>query len=183
MSVTSIINSEMLYSERLRLRLLDFEDKHWILRLQQDDLWLKFIGSRGVNSVDDACDYIERTNAQRAEWGYGLWAVEDKVSHQPIGVCGLFNRFAFSCPDLGFAMLPEARGKGLCREACTRVIQWAHEKGYHFLTAMTHPDNSASQRVLERVGFAKHGAYFDKTFSKQTLYWLDLPEAHQIDAP
>ena len=168
-----------LIRERLRLRLLHFGDKHWVLRLQQDDLWVRFIGSRGVNTLDDACDYIERTNAQRAEWGYGLWAVEDKLSQQPLGVCGLFNRFAFDYPDLGFAMLPEARGKGICKEACSRVIEWAESKHYGFLTAMTHPENEASQHVLRRVGFQKHGAYFDKTFPKQQLFWIDLPKARE----
>lgn len=171
------IKQENLYSERLCLRLLHVEDKHWVLRLQQDPLWIKFIGSRGVNSLDDANDYIERTNAQRAEWGYGLWAVVDKNSQQPFGVCGLFNRFAFTCPDLGFAILPEARGQGVCIEACNRVIAWAQDENYRFLTAMTHPENKASQHVLTRVGFKKHGAYFDKSFPKQDLFWLDLPRA------
>ena len=97
-------NSTNLYSERLCLRPLTLLDQHWILSLQQDALWLKYIGSKGVNTLQDACDYIENTNAQRQEWGYGLWAVEDKHTAQPLGVCGLFNRFAFQCPDLGFAI-------------------------------------------------------------------------------
>lgn len=163
-----------LYTERLHLRPLNLADKHWILSLQQDEQWQKFIGSRGVNSIDDACDYIENTNAQRQEWGYGLLAVEDRETGLPQGVCGLFNRFAFSYPDLGFALLPQARGKGLCVEACGAVIDWSRSQGYEFLTAMTHPQNSASQHVLERVGFTRHGIYFDKTFPEQTLYWLSL---------
>lgn len=161
-------------TQRLIMRPLALADKHWVLSLQQDAQWKKFIGSRGVNNVDDACDYIESTNAQRKEWGYGLLALEDKQTGLPLGVCGLFNRFAFTCPDLGFAMLPQARGKGLCVEACNAVIDWSKSQGYSFLTAMTHPDNVASQRVLEKVGFKRHGIYFDKTFPAQTLYWLDL---------
>lgn len=167
-------NSTNLYSERLCLRPLTLADQHWVLALQQDALWLKYIGSKGVNTLQDACDYIENTNAQRQEWGYGLWAVEDKHTAQPLGVCGLFNRFAFQCPDLGFAMLPESRGKGICQEACHAVITWAKAQNYTFLTAMTHPENSASQCVLQRVGFTKQGVFFDKAFSGQTLFWLSL---------
>ncbi len=166
---------KLLTSERLNLRPLTFSDKHWVLSLQQDELWLKFIGSRNVNTLDDACDYIAKTNEQREEWGYGLLAIEDKASGEPLGVCGLFNRFAFSCPDLGFAILPQARNKGLCFEACECVINWAQGQKYAFLTAMTHPENKASQHLLLRLGYKLQGRYFDKGFVGQNLYWLDLP--------
>ena len=161
-------------TDRITLRPLTFDDQHWVLALQQDALWLKYIGSKNVNSLDDACDYIGKTNAQREEWGYGLLAVEDNDARRPLGVCGLFNRFSFECPDLGFAMLPYARGKGVCLEACERVIAWSALKGYSFLTAMTHPENRASQNLLLRLGFEKQGLYFDKAFPGQHLYRLTL---------
>ncbi len=167
-------NTSFLTNDRITLRPLTYDDKHWILALQQDALWLKYIGSKNVNNVDDACDYIGKTNAQREEWGYGLLAVELSETKQPLGVCGLFNRFAFECPDLGFAMLPEARRNGVCFEACQCVIAWSASQGYRFLTAMTHPENMASQKLLMRLGFEKQGLYFDKAFPGQHLYRLEL---------
>ena len=167
-------NTAIFINDKITLRPLTFDDKHWVLALQQDPLWLRYIGSKNVETVDDACDYIGKTNAQREEWGYGLLAVELTETKQPLGVCGLFNRFAFECPDLGFAMLPEARGKGICYEACQCVIAWSASKGYRFLTAMTHPENMASQKLLQRLGFNKQGFYFDKTFPKQHLFRLEL---------
>ena len=167
-------DSSALMTPRNSLRPLTYSDQHWILALQQDALWQKFIGSRNVNSVEDACDYISKTNAQREEWGYGLLAVELNETKQPLGVCGLFNRFSFVCPDLGFAMLPEARGKGVCLEACQCVIDWSALKGYRFLTAMTHPENIPSQNLLSRLGFEKQGLYFDKAFPVQHLYRLEM---------
>lgn len=167
-------NSSIFTRNDIALRPLTFDDKQWVLALQQDPLWLKYIGSKNVNTLDNACDYIGRTNAQREEWGYGLLAVEATDTKQPLGVCGLFNRFAFECPDLGFAMLPEARGRGICYAACQCVIAWSASEGYRFLTAMTHPENMASQKLLRRLGFKKLGFYFDKTFPKQHLFKLDL---------
>lgn len=159
---------------RVRLRPLSYQDQEWVLALQQDPQWVKFIGSRAVNTREDACDYIARTNAQREEWGYGLLAIEDIKTDLPLGVCGLFNRFAFTCPDLGFALLPEARGRGICQEACELVIQWARSQGYSFLTGMTHPDNTRSQALLTKLGYEKQGWYFDKSYPVQALYWLSL---------
>ncbi|NDV91515.1 GNAT family N-acetyltransferase [Alteromonas sp. 345S023] len=161
-------------TQRLTLRPLSLDDRQWILTLNRDPLWLKYIGCKNIFTLDDACDYIVQTHAQQQEWGYGLQAIECNKTHQPLGVCGLFNRFAFRYPDLGFALLPEGRGAGICKEACEGVIKWATEQGYEFLTAMTHPENSASQHVLERLGFKPRGYYYDKAFPGQTLFWLNL---------
>ncbi len=163
-------------THRITLRPLTIADQNWVLALQQDALWLKYIGSRNVNNLDDACDYIGKTNAQREEWGYGLLAVELTETKKPLGVCGLFNRFAFAFPDLGFAMLPEARRSGLCLEACQCVIDWSVSQGYRFLTAMTHPENTASQNLLLRLGFKKQGLYFDKGIPGQYLYRLEITD-------
>lgn len=159
---------------RLQLRPLDFNDSGWVLALNRDPMWLKYIGCKGILTLDDARDYIAQTHAQQQEWGYGLLAIECKKTQQPLGVCGLFNRFAFSCPDLGFALLPEGRGKGVCLEACSGVVGWAKRQGFEFLTAMTHPENKASQHVLQRLGFNRRGHYYDKAFPGQTLFWLNL---------
>ena len=165
-------NGMNIVTPRLRLRPLSLDDKHWILTLTRDPLWLKFIGCKSIFTLQDACDYIARTNAQRDEWGYGLCAVECQSTGNPLGVCGLFNRFSFRCPDLGFALLPEGRGKGVANEACQGVMAWAKQQGFDFLTAMTHPHNVASQQLLVGLGFHKHGFYADKGFDVQHLYWL-----------
>ena len=101
--MTGIISSSLslgsngmnIVTPRLRLRPLSLDDKHWILTLNRDPLWLKFIGCKSIFTLQDACDYIARTNAQRDEWGYGLCAVECQSTGNPLGVCGLFNRFSF----------------------------------------------------------------------------------------
>jgi len=164
-----------LSSPRLILSPLTYEDREWVLALNQDPLWLRFIGSRGVLNIDDADDYIYRTNAQLSEWGYGLLAIRCKQTNTAFGMCGLINRFSFCCPDLGFALLPSARGQGIGLEAGDTVIKWAQSQGeFHFLTAMTHPQNTRSQQLLNRLGFIKQGYYFDKGLPKQILFWKQL---------
>jgi len=58
-------NTAIFTNDKITLRPLTFDDKHWVLALQQDPLWLRYIGSKNVHTVDDACDYIGKTNAQR----------------------------------------------------------------------------------------------------------------------
>ena len=162
----------LLLTERLELSPLTQADKLWIVEMHQDSLWKQFIGNRGVASVEDAADYIDRVNAQLNEWGYGVLATRNKKTNVPYGVCGLINRFIFSCPDLGFALLPIARKQGIALEAAKAVMDWVEmEEEMHFITASTHPDNTRSQHLLQKLGFEKRGPYFiDKSTPVQTLF-------------
>lgn len=160
---------------RLSLTPLQFEDHEWVLAINQDPLWLQFIGDRGVSNADQAKEYIYRINAQLSEWGYGLLAVRCRKTRQALGLCGLINRFAFTCPDLGFALLPHARNQGIGYEAANGVLEWAKvSRQFAFITAMTHPDNHRSGQVLEQLGFTSQGTFFDKGLPGQRLYWRPL---------
>jgi RimJ/RimL family protein N-acetyltransferase len=56
--------------------------------------------------------------------------------------------------ELGFHLRPEYWGRGLAQEAGRAIIAWAFEKlGAEALFAGHHPANSASQRVLTKLGF------------------------------
>jgi ribosomal-protein-alanine N-acetyltransferase len=160
---------------RLSLTPLQFADHEWVLAINQDPLWLKFIGDRGVSNADQAKEYIYRINAQLSEWGYGLLAVKSRKTQQALGLCGLINRYAFTCPDLGFALLPHARRQGIVFEAAHGVIEWAKiNRLFACITAMTHPENYRSQHVLEQLGFNKQGTFFDKGLPGQRLFWQPL---------
>jgi RimJ/RimL family protein N-acetyltransferase len=60
--------------------------------------------------------------------------------------------------NVGYMLLPSARGHGFMTEAVRAVVRWAHEvHGIESLQLWTHPDNLASHRVAERAGFARLG--------------------------
>ena len=68
-------------------------------------------------------------------------------------MCGQIKRDTLDDIDLGFALLPAARGRGYTREAAAAVL----EHGFSALAlkrivAITDIDNAASARVLEAVG-------------------------------
>lgn len=59
--------------------------------------------------------------------------------------------------EVGFWVHPDHRGGGIGSAALDLAAQFAHRSGLARLTARTATDNSASQRVLTRVGFAETG--------------------------
>lgn len=62
--------------------------------------------------------------------------------------------------EVGFWVHPDHRGKGLAGAALSLAVEFAQRTGLTRLTARTVPENLASQRILERAGFAR-GAEID----------------------
>jgi RimJ/RimL family protein N-acetyltransferase len=74
-------------------------------------------------------------------------------------MCGLIRRDTLPGPDVGFAFLPEARGKGFAVESAAAVLARARDVlGIRRVLAITDPDNAASIRVLERIGMLREGS-------------------------
>jgi len=141
-------------TDRLILRRLSTDDAEFILELVNDPAWLRFIGDRGVKTLDDARDYIRKGPIESyARRGFGLYAVERKEGGSPIGICGLVKRDFLEDVDIGFALLPEFRGKGYAHEAARATMSYAREVvGLDRIVAITSPDNDASARLLEKIG-------------------------------
>ena len=59
---------------------------------------------------------------------------------------------------IGYWIAAPARGHGVCTRALRRLSRWALEDlGLQRLDLITDPDNRASQRVAEKVGFRREG--------------------------
>lgn len=137
-----------LSTARLTLTPAVAPDAAFVLELLNDPGWLRNIGDRGVRSLEDARAYI------RDRLGQGLWLVMRDGAGEPLGMCGLIEREVLDSPDLGYALLERHAGKGYATEAAAAVLQHVREViRLPKLAAITDPDNQASQRVLEKLGF------------------------------
>jgi RimJ/RimL family protein N-acetyltransferase len=59
---------------------------------------------------------------------------------------------------IGYWVASNARGQGICTRALRLLSRWALEElRLQRLELITDPDNAASQRVAERVGFQREG--------------------------
>ena len=144
----------VLETSRLRLRLLDENDAPFIFELLNDPDWLRFIGDKGVRTLDAARTYIANGPVEMVRrLGFGLYLVELREGETPVGVCGLIKREALDDVDLGFAFLPRFRAHGLAREAAVGVMTYGRDTlGISRIVAITAPDNARSIRLLEELG-------------------------------
>ena len=145
----------VLETERLILRHFNPDDAPFILALLNEPSFLRYIGDKKVRTLEDARQYIANGPvATYARHGFGLYQVELKDTHTPIGMCGLLKREELPHPDIGFAFLPDFWNKGFAYEAAAAVLKDARERlQLDRLLAIVNPDNESSIRLLEKLGF------------------------------
>ena len=144
----------LITTERLRLRWLCDDDAPFMLALLSDPDFLRFVGDRGVRTVDDARAYIVNgPMASYQHFGFGLYLALRADDDTPVGICGLLKRPELEDVDIGYALLPAFRGRGYAREAAAAVLAHARDThGLHRVVAIVRPENASSVRVLEQIG-------------------------------
>jgi len=146
----------VLETERLLLRWLSAEDAAFIFELVNDPDWLRFIGDRGVYTLEDARGYIlNGPVAMYRRVGFGLYMVELKPSATPIGICGLIERVGLEDIDIGFAFLPAFCGQGYAYESASAMMTYAQDTvGLNRVVAITTPGNQRSITLLTKLGLS-----------------------------
>lgn len=101
-----------------------------------------------------------RTLAQTRDWLAGMIANgpdhPDFVIERDGRVIGKAGFYAM--PDVGYILHPDAWGQGLATEAVAAAVDHVFRtRDIDTLTADVDPENAASIRLLERLGFIKTG--------------------------
>ncbi|MEN9782015.1 MAG: hypothetical protein RL208_165 [Pseudomonadota bacterium] len=150
------------------LRPFDYNDFDILFNILTDDNVIKFSYKRNENEVKQILDrYIKRYD----DFGFSKFAVFSKKTNEFIGGCGFDvfydpkkNRNPLQVDktigfendlEIGYWFYKKFWGMGYATELGNLICNWIFDK-FNDLTrvvAVTNPDNKASQRVLEKVGF------------------------------
>lgn len=162
----------LLDTDRLSLHYMTEADAPFMLDLLNRPSYYRFIGDRGVRTLEQAETYIrERTLKAYAEFGFNYYLVRLKYNQHPIGIVGLMKRDFLEHADIGFALLDEFAGNGYGFEAASALMAWARtEKGMLKFSGIVQDDNPASIRLLQKLGLR-----FSKTIEMdgETLLLLE----------
>ncbi len=131
------------------------------------------IDATGRPTVEDLEEWIRNDHPTTT----GLLAVEPKAARAVVGYCGLIDsgRGGDSEPELAFELLQKVWRQGYATEASRAVLDWARSSGYTRLWATVRVWNTASRRVLAKVGFVETGrveqdeTYGDNLFTTTSL--------------
>lgn len=109
----------------------------------------------GVQSAEETRQYLQRNIEHWNRYGYGVWTLTCRATGAFVGRSAIRNIEIEGADEreFGYALLPEFWGMGLATEISKVMIKLAFKQlKFENLVAFTLPDNSASRRVIEKVG-------------------------------
>ena len=141
-------------TQRLMLKPIDEQDSQLLLELYNTPKFLRYIGDRKINTLEDAKKYIrENMLPQFNRLAYGNFVVIRKSDNKKIGSCGLFDREGLAGVDIGFSFLPEYEKKGYAFESANKLKELALTQfGLKKIAAITTKENIESQKLIEKLG-------------------------------
>ncbi|MTI73219.1 MAG: GNAT family N-acetyltransferase [Stenotrophomonas sp.] len=169
----------LIETERLRLRLLrdDDGDAAAMLELLNEPGFHRYIGDRGVRTLEQARDCIRNGPMVSYErYGYGMYAVERRSDGAWLGNAGLVHRAALPHADLGYALLARHTGQGYALEAARAVLGHARAAlRLGALCAIVTPGNARSVALLKKLGFQANGSVRLPGKDEDLLLFLNTP--------
>ncbi|MGH7044426.1 MAG: GNAT family N-acetyltransferase [Acetobacteraceae bacterium] len=119
----------------------------------------------GIRTRVQAAEELAADIGFWAAHGYGIWTIRDAASDASTpgafqGLTGLMQREDGRGVALRFALWPQARGRGLAREAAGAALMFGHERaGLLRIVAVARQDNIASRTVLGGIGMIERGVF------------------------
>jgi len=149
----SQIQLNTLETLRLHIRKLEVSDAAFIHTLVNTPNWIRYIGDKGIHSVEAAADYIYSILSHQQKH---YWVVSYKADQIPIGILTFMQRDHLEYPDFGFAFLPSFTRQGYAYEGCVALLSQLFLCGaFHDVFAITLIHNTASIGLLQKLGFVK----------------------------
>lgn len=140
---------------RLRLRPARESDAEALFKMLSDPRVLEFLWARPMTDISQALDRIPELNLP----GSARYAIADQESDDFLGVVSVFA-YVPSCrrAELGYVLDANHWGKGLMFEAASAVVDLCFtEANLNRFESESDPRNTASERLLRRLGFKEEG--------------------------
>jgi RimJ/RimL family protein N-acetyltransferase len=129
-----------------------------------------------MGGVATAEQVEEQLGGAAAEWetdGFGYWMFFDAATGAPVARGGL-SRVEFDGQpevEVGWTVAPERWGEGLATELGAASLEVAFgDLGLADVVAFTLPENAASRRVMEKLGFVYEKSAPYKVYGDHVLY-------------
>ena len=97
--------------------------------------------------------FLRATAARGEQQPFGYYRIARLADERAIGGIGFKGRPEAGCVEIGYGLVPSARGHGYAAEAVVALLAIATHHGLSRVIADTAPDNISSQRTLIRAGF------------------------------
>jgi ribosomal-protein-alanine N-acetyltransferase len=166
----------ILVTPRLVLREMTFADLDAVLRIRGDYEVTKYNTGKPISTRREAEIIIDSIAGDYRQQLSVRWAMALKHNNLMIGMCGFnyWDRISFKA-SVGYDLARDYWGQGYMPEAIRRIVQFGFEDmQLNRIEADCASINTASVRVLEKVGFQREGLQRDQYFEDGQFYDLML---------
>jgi RimJ/RimL family protein N-acetyltransferase len=152
-------------TDRLIMRDLLPTDDVGMFRLDSDADVHRYVGRKPVQTIEQSRQVIELIREQYVTNGIGRWAVVEKETGDFVGWSGLKLMTTpvnghVNYYDLGYRFIKAHWGKGYATETALAAVGYGWDiLRLDAMYACADLDNSASRRVLEKVGMQYGGTF------------------------
>ena len=148
-----ITNIPTLTTARLTLRPFAAADAGPLHRILAQDQVLRYFPRPDPPDMARVEQLISGQLRHWEEHGLGWWAVEPAEGDELLGWCGLQHLPETGEVEVGYLVSRPHWGQGLATEAARAALRFGFETcGLRSIVGIVHPENVASQRVLEKSG-------------------------------
>lgn len=146
-------------TERLRLRCFRYEDVDVLFKWWSDKDIMKYM-PEGIYTYEKIVDIVPRIvdnyKSVSADNFYAFsLLIDNRDNGKTIGWCGIIRMFPFPENIEIFVGLDKIYwGQSLAEEATRGLLNFVLKYfGFKIITALVHPENKASIKILEKIGF------------------------------
>jgi RimJ/RimL family protein N-acetyltransferase len=136
------------------IRLVDLTEEHVpaLLETMRDPDVLRFTRTPDPMPEGWIHEYLSQFDGRHRAG----WAVLDGEELVGYAVTGPIDWEGLEV-ELGYAVSPWGRGRGVATQTLRELTRWAFEQGMQRVTALISVDNPASSRVADKVGYTFEG--------------------------
>lgn len=152
------MNAPTLLTERLIIRPVETRDWESLSAMRANEDVGRFTG--GTRTSQDVWFTMLRSHGLWTMLGFGYWTAEHRETGALIGEVGFadFKRGLdpdiSRTPEAGWIIAPDAWGQGYASEAMIAAHDWLDEARPGRSTCIISPDNTASIRVAQKLGYS-----------------------------
>jgi [ribosomal protein S5]-alanine N-acetyltransferase len=146
-------------TKRLGIRQLDRSDAEAIFALQSDRRVTEPYCQEPYKTIGETRKWLEERVSERGRSESTYWVLTPPGQDTAIGSCCLWNfDWKSRRAELGYELRPDHWGKGIMGEAIRPILNYGFtDLGLHRIEACPFGANSASNRLLLRLGFRYEG--------------------------
>jgi RimJ/RimL family protein N-acetyltransferase len=162
-----------LTTPRLIMRPFVLEDLTELTVLHAEESFWWYPLRRGM-TAEQTAEFLGRTIERYASDGFGIEALIDRASGEMFGWAGLavphFLPEILPAVEVGWRLAGAFRGQGLATEAGGAAVDWGFtHAGLDRIVSIFEPDNVASGKVMEHLGFTPYLTTVGTMHGKEVL--------------